>query len=178
MGNKSWGSDYENINPYKINKKDTSEYKNGPGNKAAYEYHILKSTNNYPLGDINDILPPGYIPGETNDNWNGVGGSGGIVGGSGNNGVGNTTIIYDVKDTYERVYKNLESLPHEINMANKKFIVTDYTHPDDSVTTVTTDMTTDYLIISTISGNVPDGIDLVKTTTIDPDLNNMVVTYS
>ena len=126
----------------------------------AYKKVNLAATNNFPLFrtiSFDDIVNESDYINDQNDIDNNI-----------NNDLNAVR--------YEEVYENLASYPHEIDMTNPKYVITTYITGITSSITVTTDMLVKNIIRSTISGDTPTGIDLVKTSIITGSKIN--VTYS
>jgi len=64
--------------------------------------------------------------------------------------------------TYEIIAQNILSFPYIVDTSNDDYYVTKYLLPDDKVITKITDMRNENLIIFTLSGDVPNGVSLIK----------------
>jgi len=121
----------------------------------------LLSTNNYPL--YQGTLPDGSTPPPTTTT--------------------NPTIDSNLANalsgaTHEELRKNIASYPHSINNTDKKYVIVTYTTSATTSIIVTTDMRTTGKIVITISGDVPSGVLLTKTITMDASYNIIDVVYS
>jgi hypothetical protein len=103
---------------------------------------LLLSTNNYPLCSV---------MGRCDDNEE-------------EDEYGNTTkIVHVALVTFETILKNIVCFPNITDIDDDDYYVRKYSLPDDKEITLTVDMRVDDIITSTLSGDVPDGINLVKT---------------
>jgi len=71
--------------------------------------------------------------------------------------------------TYDLIAQNILSFPKVIDTSIDNYYVTTYTLPGDKKIIKTVDMRTENKIINTLSGDVPNGVDLVKIITINDD---------
>jgi len=82
--------------------------------------------------------------------------------------------------TYGKIYNNILNYPSDTNTIDKKYYIRTYYLPDGKTTTVTVDMRTSGVIITTLSGDVPGGIPFNKKTTITglgTSIENIKVEY-
>jgi len=151
------GSGYTNTNPYAITSTVTTTPAVVNG-LATYDNTVLNATNNYPLNQKVLTTPTPSTATQS---------------------VIDSSVLNTLSGvTYEQMYKNLASYKHTINMTDKKNITITYTTDINTVITVNTDMRTPGVIVSTISGDTPSGMALIKTTSIDANFNVMDVVYS
>jgi len=128
----------------------------------AYNNKKLLSTNNYPL--YKEESP---VVNETDNNTS-VDEQNAI----------NANIINALTGTtYEELYKNIASFPHTTDADDPKNITITYTTGPTTSITLNTDMRTNGLIVSTLSGDVPTGTKLVKKTVTSDNFKNFTVTY-
>ena len=165
-----------------ITQEDTNTTSTIDDNALNKEYviRVIKTLNNFPLcnnnvvcDDILDSMVDDVLT--TSDT---------IVTDTGTTtttNTGNTTIInnitnVNIEDTYELIYKNIKSYPSITDVSDRRYFIKTFSLPDGGTIVLTTDMRTKGIIISTLSGDVPDNIPLTKTTTITN--GNIEVMYS
>jgi len=76
--------------------------------------------------------------------------------------------------TYETLYKNIASYPYTTDSSTTKLLTRVHTLTDGSTITVVTDMTTQDVIVQTITGNTGYSNPLIKTTKMFRDVNNKI----
>jgi len=114
----------------------------------GYDEIVLLSTNNYPLCALTDNC--------------------------GNNSeleeiFGDAVVVHTVLVSYETIYQNMIPYPHTTDISDDDYYVRRYHLGEGREITLTTDMRIADVIISTLSGATPDGIKLIKTTTMTED---------
>jgi len=130
----------------------------------TYNHKKLMATNNYPL--YKEVSP--VDDGTDDDDDTSVDEQNAI----------NANIINALTGTtYEELYKNIASFPHITDADDPKNITITYTTGPTTSITLNTDMRTNGLIVSTLSGDVPTGTKLVKKTVTTDNFKNFTVTY-
>ena len=104
----------------------------------------LLATNNYPLCEILNVCDD-----TTTDD---------IVGDETT--VTDRTIVFPA--TYEIIAKNILNFPYTIDISDENYYVKTFTLSDTQSITQTIDMRNPDNIVSTLSGDVPEGVNLIK----------------
>lgn len=110
-----------------------------------YDDVILQSTNNYPLCNLSNTC--GVSDGEDNT----------IT-------IGDGTVVHTILVSFENIRQNMVSYPYTTDISDDNYYVRTYSLPENKKIIMTTDMRTEDIIITTLHGDTPNGIKLVKTT--------------
>jgi len=109
----------------------------------------LLATNNYPLCSLTDVCD----------------GTEEIVGDT----ITDEERVLVLPATYDLIAQNILSFPKVTDVSIDNYYTITYQLPNGGEIVKTVDMRTENKIINTLSGDVPDGVSLVKTITITDD---------